>query len=160
MEVELPSRDILWVVPILVRKRKANLNRFEQVNVTSHGLVVIVGRRLERAYWARHDPRKFGILRSSMSRLRALHCTVAYHGDYRVFLNQLPYHSHLIFKIIRPYLLYWRHACTVLLRRARGGGSNWGTRRRRRASLGRAASVDHVDAPTMANKCGAFACAP
>lgn len=63
VEVELPCRDILRIVPILVRECDADLYYLEQVDITSHRLVVVIGGRLERANRARNDTRKFGILR-------------------------------------------------------------------------------------------------
>lgn len=62
-EVELPSRYLLWEVSLLIRQSKPDLDNLEQVDVTPHGLVMIVRRRLERAYRPCDDSRKLRVLR-------------------------------------------------------------------------------------------------
>ncbi len=62
MKIELPSRHILRVVAVFVGKGESNLDDLEQVHVTAHGLIVVVRRRLEAAYWTRYDSRKLGVL--------------------------------------------------------------------------------------------------
>ena len=62
VKVKLPCRNILRVVTVLVGEGESNLDDFEQVHVTSHGLVVVVGGSLKRAYWTRNDSRKFSVL--------------------------------------------------------------------------------------------------
>lgn len=65
VEVELPRGHVLWVVPVLVRDGEADLDDLQQVDVTPHGLVVVVGGGLERPYWPGYDARKLGVLRST-----------------------------------------------------------------------------------------------
>lgn len=62
VKIELPGRDILWQVPVLVCEGEPHLNNLEQVDVTPHGLVMVVGRRLERAYRPCYNTGEFGIL--------------------------------------------------------------------------------------------------
>lgn len=62
VEIELPGRDVLWQVPVLVCESEPHLNDLEQVDITPHGLVMVVGRRLERAYRPCYNTREFGIL--------------------------------------------------------------------------------------------------
>ena len=64
MEVELPCGHVLGVVPILVRDGQADLDDLQQVDVTPHGLVMVVGGGLERPYWPSYDARKLGVLKS------------------------------------------------------------------------------------------------
>lgn len=47
LEVELPRRDILRKVPFLVCECDPDLNEFQEVDITSHGLVVVVRGGLE-----------------------------------------------------------------------------------------------------------------
>ena len=47
VEVELPSADILGKVSFLVRESQPDLNRFQQVDVAPHSLVVVIRRSLE-----------------------------------------------------------------------------------------------------------------
>src|SRR5712671_6099079 len=62
MKVELPGRHVLGVVPVFVGERETNLNDLEQVDVTSHRLVVVVRRGLETAYWTCDYAGKFCVL--------------------------------------------------------------------------------------------------
>lgn len=61
-EVELPSRTLFRKVSLLVCERDADLNDLEQINITSHRLVVVIGGCLESSYWASHNSREFRIL--------------------------------------------------------------------------------------------------
>lgn len=63
VEIELPCRDILRVVPILIRQGEPDLNDLEQVDIASHRLVMVVRGCLEGAYWTSHNAWKFGVLR-------------------------------------------------------------------------------------------------
>ena len=62
VEVELPRGHVLWVVPVLVRDGEADLDDLQQVDVTPHGLVVVVGGGLERPYWPSYNTWKFCVL--------------------------------------------------------------------------------------------------
>lgn len=42
LEVELPGRPLLWVIPIFICQRYSDLYDLEQVDVTPHRLVVVV----------------------------------------------------------------------------------------------------------------------
>jgi hypothetical protein len=70
MKIELPGRHILWVVAVFVGKGESNLDDLEQVHVTAHGLIVVVRRCLEAAYWTRDDTRKLGVLDGCMGVVR------------------------------------------------------------------------------------------
>lgn len=63
MEVELPCWHILGIVSFLVRKCDAYLDDLEQVYITPHRLVMIVGGCLEGTYWSCHNSRKFSVLK-------------------------------------------------------------------------------------------------
>jgi hypothetical protein len=63
VKVKLPCRHFLRIVAVLVGEGESYLDDFEQVHVTSHSLVVIVGGSLEGAYWTRDDTGKFCVLR-------------------------------------------------------------------------------------------------
>jgi hypothetical protein len=68
VKVKLPCRHLLRVVTVLVGEGESYLDDFEQVHVTSHRLVVVVGRSLKSAYWTRHDSRKFCVLGEAWER--------------------------------------------------------------------------------------------
>ena len=42
LEIELPCRYLLWKVSLLIRQSEPNLDNLEEVDVTSHRLVVVV----------------------------------------------------------------------------------------------------------------------
>ena len=63
VKVKLPCRHFLRIVAVLVGEGESYLDDFEQVHVTSHSLVVIVGGSLEGAYWTRDYTGKFCVLR-------------------------------------------------------------------------------------------------
>ena len=116
MEVELPCRDILRIVPILVCQRDADLDYLEQVDITSHRLVVVVRRGLELAYWSRNDTGEFGILAGyellPPSRKRARdrdHCNVG------VLVDQFADVAHFGLELRGPYFSYSRHAFATVL---------------------------------------------
>jgi hypothetical protein len=62
MKIKLPGRRLLRVVAVFVGKGESNLDDLEQVHVTAHGLIVVVRRCLEAAYWTRDDTRELGVL--------------------------------------------------------------------------------------------------
>ena len=62
VEVELPSGNILGIVAVLVCQRKADLDDLEEVDITSHRLVVVVGRRLEGTDRTRDNTRELSVL--------------------------------------------------------------------------------------------------
>jgi hypothetical protein len=62
VKIKLPCRYLLRVVTVLVGECESYLDDFEQVHVTSHSLVVVVGGSLEGAYWSRDNTWKFSVL--------------------------------------------------------------------------------------------------
>lgn len=61
-EVELPCADVGRVFAGLVREGNANLDDLEEVDVTAHGLVMVVAWRAKRAYGPRNDAGELGVL--------------------------------------------------------------------------------------------------
>ena len=47
VEIELPCAGVLREVSLLVRESQPDLDRFEQVDVTPHRLVMVIRRGLE-----------------------------------------------------------------------------------------------------------------
>ena len=52
----------MWEVALLVRERESDLDDLEEVDITPHGLVVVVRRRFECPYWTRDDSRELRVL--------------------------------------------------------------------------------------------------
>lgn len=65
LKVKLPRRYVLRIVPFFIRQGYAYLNDLEKVYVTTHGLVVVVGRSLEGTNRACNYAWKFGVLRAA-----------------------------------------------------------------------------------------------
>jgi len=64
LEVELPRRDVLRKVSLLVCKCDPDLNEFQEVDITSHGLVVVIRRGLESTDRPRNNSWELSILHS------------------------------------------------------------------------------------------------
>jgi hypothetical protein len=60
-EVELPATHLRHVA-LFVRERQSELNNLEEVDVTPHGLKVIIRARTECSYRTSDDTRELGIL--------------------------------------------------------------------------------------------------
>ena len=62
LEVELPGGDVLWEVAILSRQSNTDLDDLQEVHITPHGLVMIVGGCLEGSNRSRDHPRELCVL--------------------------------------------------------------------------------------------------
>lgn len=60
-EIELPCAR-LWTIAILVRQCNTQLDDLEHVDITSHGLVMIVGAGFERANGSSYNAGELGVL--------------------------------------------------------------------------------------------------
>lgn len=126
-EVELPCADVGRQVTVLVAQCDAELNEFEQVDVTAQRLVVVVRRTLECAYWPRNDTWEFGVLQKECSpressrqisiyglqMLSELRST--YHCNIGILLDRLSQQIHFDLQILSPYFSYsCRHLGVML----------------------------------------------
>ena len=110
VKVELPCRHVLGIVSVFVGQCDADLYYLEQVDVTSHSLVVVVRGRLKRSNRTRDDARKLGILRGYKSlgfegrrRMDRDHCNIG------ILVDEISYVSHFCFQLRGPNFPYSRH---------------------------------------------------
>jgi hypothetical protein len=62
LEVELPCRAVLWTLTILVRQGDPHLDDLQEIDITSHRLIMVLRGGFERANGSRYDAREFGVL--------------------------------------------------------------------------------------------------
>ena len=105
----------MWEVALLVRERESDLDDLEEVDITPHGLVVVVRRRFECPYWTRDDSREFRVLNAeqehSNMRERAARDggqweTWSDHCDVGVLLDEVSDVRHLGLEVWCPYVPY------------------------------------------------------
>ena len=109
----------MWEVALLVRERESDLDDLEEVDITPHGLVVVVRRRLEAPYRSRHDSWKLGVLYThgaSALLLREQQRRSPDHADERELVHQVPDDRHFGVEVVPPYVddLGSRHLVELL----------------------------------------------
>jgi hypothetical protein len=60
-EIELPSGQN-WTIPMFIRNRYSQLDNLEHIDITSHGLIMVIRPCLETSYWTCYYSWKFCIL--------------------------------------------------------------------------------------------------
>lgn len=84
----------------------AQLDHFQEVNVTPQCLIMIVYSRGERADGARDDAWEFGVLQMKLIPAPRLRREDACHCDVGILIDQLPEILHLLCQVALPHIAY------------------------------------------------------
>jgi hypothetical protein len=60
-EIELPSGQN-WTISMFIRYRYSQLDNLEHIDITSHGLIMVIRPGLETSYWTCHYSWEFCVL--------------------------------------------------------------------------------------------------